>query len=292
MDRVLLNPWVSRAGNASFLVGAALFVWRLSRGESVTVVIVALIVAGLVVMVAPGPLRMRSTEAAVADPVPRILFADPSVRHLQLKVFDAGSASVERQSLTIDVRNDPEQNVDAATARAAHPTLTFYTSKGRVVVPSFGGRWANQQDPTGVLASGVLDLLANGKAETVDIAIWSNDGSIYAVNSELINRDPSEWPFLDMELHPTFEEVYVHIQIRGVGLRPSNGSSSSGIPSAQRSATRHRGSLSYARVSVSDFYGNASRPRVDPHLVGRQDEAALRGINSGIPTDRVVREFV
>lgn len=170
----------------------------------------------------PRLLRMRSTEAAVAaDPVPRILFDDPSVRHLQLKVLDAGSASVKRQSLTIDVRNDPEQNVAAATARAAHPTLTFYTSKGGVIVPGFGGRWANQQDPKGVLASGVLDLLPNGKAETVDIAIWSNDGSIYAVNSELINRDPSEWPFLNMELHPTFEEVFVHIQIRGVGFRPA-----------------------------------------------------------------------
>ena len=71
MDRVLLNPWVSRAGNLSFLIGVVVLVYRLLRGQDpFWVITIALLAIGIVLIAAPrietGDFRPQHNGGAMA----------------------------------------------------------------------------------------------------------------------------------------------------------------------------------------------------------------------------------
>lgn len=60
MDWLLLNPWVSRAGNATFLVGVVVFVVRLVRGwDPLTILVAVLLGVGVLLMAVPVVARRR-----------------------------------------------------------------------------------------------------------------------------------------------------------------------------------------------------------------------------------------
>jgi hypothetical protein len=65
MDRVLLNPWVSRAGNLSFLIGVVVLVYRLLAGQDpLWVLTIALLAIGVVLIAAPRVETWRLPAAA------------------------------------------------------------------------------------------------------------------------------------------------------------------------------------------------------------------------------------
>lgn len=65
MDRLLLNPWISRTANAAFLVSVVLFIVRIVKGWSpLTIVVVVLLVIGVTLMVAQFVERRRQRRAA------------------------------------------------------------------------------------------------------------------------------------------------------------------------------------------------------------------------------------
>jgi hypothetical protein len=61
MDRILLNPWVSKAGNATWLIGAIAFVYGVMSGWDPFVVIGVILVAiGVVLIAAPRIKKWRT----------------------------------------------------------------------------------------------------------------------------------------------------------------------------------------------------------------------------------------
>jgi hypothetical protein len=94
VDRVLLNPWVSRAGNAAFLIGVALFVSKYVSGwNPLLLLALPLLAVGVLLMAAPyvGRWRERRHEvhATTAQPsYTQIPAAAPDVKAKldQLKV--------------------------------------------------------------------------------------------------------------------------------------------------------------------------------------------------------------
>jgi hypothetical protein len=60
IDRILLNRWVARAGTASFLLGAGLFIWQLASGrDSLLLVAVTLLGLGVLLLVNPQVNKLR-----------------------------------------------------------------------------------------------------------------------------------------------------------------------------------------------------------------------------------------
>jgi hypothetical protein len=155
----------------------------------------------------------QSPEAAVE---PRIVFGEPSIRPTTFTVIlQDHLAHVSMESLTIPVMNDPITRTDAATAAKVHPMLTFFTPTGMVEIADYAGRWANQDDPPNRLPSGEVDLPANARPETLDIAV-NVGGKLYGFNSELHHRPTTDWPFLGTSLRPC--DHLVRIQIRAIGV--------------------------------------------------------------------------
>ena len=63
MDRILLNRWVSRAGNAAFIISVLLFVKRQVSGwKPETLLIVVLLAAGVVLMALPYLARRKQSK--------------------------------------------------------------------------------------------------------------------------------------------------------------------------------------------------------------------------------------
>lgn len=63
LDRVLLNPWVSRAGNASFLIGAVLFVVRFVSGwDPLFLIAIVLLAVGVALIMAPYLAHWRKSQ--------------------------------------------------------------------------------------------------------------------------------------------------------------------------------------------------------------------------------------
>jgi hypothetical protein len=93
--------------------------------------------------------------------------------------------------------------------------LTFFTPTGMVEIADYAGRWANQDDPPNRLPSGEVDLPANARPETLDIAV-NVGGKLYGFNSELHHRPTTDWPFLGTSLRPC--DHLVRIQIRAIGV--------------------------------------------------------------------------
>lgn len=68
MDRILLNPWVSRAGNAAFLIAAGLFLWGFVSGlDPVLLVGVVALVTGVLLIAAPRARRWQLSRADDLD---------------------------------------------------------------------------------------------------------------------------------------------------------------------------------------------------------------------------------
>jgi ferredoxin-like protein FixX len=68
VDRLLLNPWISRAGNAAFLISVVLFVVRVLSGwNPLTLMIAVLLAIGVLLMAAPyfGRWRQRYMTGAI-----------------------------------------------------------------------------------------------------------------------------------------------------------------------------------------------------------------------------------
>jgi len=71
MDRLLLNPWVSRAGNASFLLGVVVFAYRIVRGQDpLWLIVILLLIVGVVLMATPHVARWNEGRQlkTVAEP--------------------------------------------------------------------------------------------------------------------------------------------------------------------------------------------------------------------------------
>jgi hypothetical protein len=152
-------------------------------------------------------------EAAVE---PRIVFGEPSIRPTSFRVVIQNHlAHVSMESLTIPVMNDPITRADSATAMKLHPMLAFFTPTGLVEIADYAGRWANQEDPPNRLPNGEVDLPANARPETLDIAV-NVGGKLFGFNSELHRRPTTDWPFLGTTLRPG--DHLVRIQIRGIGV--------------------------------------------------------------------------
>jgi hypothetical protein len=152
-------------------------------------------------------------EAAVE---PRIVFGEPSIRPTSFRVVIQNHlAHVSMESLTIPVMNDPITRADSATAMKLHPMLAFFTPTGLVEIADYAGRWANQEDPPNRLPNGEVDLPANARPGTLDIAV-NVGGKLFGFNSELHRRPTTDWPFLGTTLRPG--DHLVRIQIRGIGV--------------------------------------------------------------------------
>lgn len=83
-DRILLNPWVSRAGNAAFLTGAALFVVRLVSGCDPLLLVAVVLLAAGVLLIAPQYLgRWRDRRL----PLQRVQAAFPPSEFEMISLF-------------------------------------------------------------------------------------------------------------------------------------------------------------------------------------------------------------
>jgi hypothetical protein len=73
LDRVLLSPWLSRAGNAAFLAGFVVFVWRLVNGHDPSLIVgLVLLAVGISLMMLPliEKRRINASASATAEERP------------------------------------------------------------------------------------------------------------------------------------------------------------------------------------------------------------------------------
>jgi hypothetical protein len=110
VDRILLNPWVSRAGNAAFIISVALLVKRQVSGwKPETLLIVVLLAAGVVLMALPYLARRRTrsgVEEATESSQP--MLGTKELLEVLKKTPLSPSPSVRADDRPISVRIDRE----------------------------------------------------------------------------------------------------------------------------------------------------------------------------------------
>lgn len=126
MDRILLNPWVSRAGNLSFLIATGVLVYRLVRGQDpLWVLTITLLFVGIVLMAAPRFEKWRlprespswSVQADAMGPKQRShLDALAREREGYVARLNAGNDRLSQRDLKSRIAQVDEQIVKARDA--------------------------------------------------------------------------------------------------------------------------------------------------------------------------------
>src|SRR5438046_6640192 len=90
LDRFLLNPWISRAGNLVFLISVALLVKRFVSGwKPETLLVVILLTAGVMLMALPHFAKRLRKQPMPTEPVASGVLTDTmkqlraELRHLR-----------------------------------------------------------------------------------------------------------------------------------------------------------------------------------------------------------------
>jgi hypothetical protein len=131
VDRLLLNRWVSRAGNFAFLASAVLFVKSLVSGwKPESVLVVALLIVGVLLMAAPRVERWRLRSRSVELDVD-VKFFQPFLVHID-KDTDGHRSLLRYTTPNVTITNQTDvtmslrfQLLVAVTENAAGLTEVF-----------------------------------------------------------------------------------------------------------------------------------------------------------------------